>query len=740
MPSKIEEETIKTVCQDRFLSIELINGKVYINVSEIFLGKDMLFVNHRDGYKHYYKHVKWTKFKDQIILESPRVVSQTGVIIPINKDASILKNTIGVFPIIKNKSSSDRFYIDITNLVLSNSVDWDSDFKETIVADLSYIYDVEQLENEVIIKTNHVIAEKSGKKTLSVDFSFFLLPKPMQPRLFDYRMGFFCEDLVSFINHTNESAVASITRWRLEKKYKNKTLSVPVKPITFMLAPDIPKKWRPYVKAGIMEWLQAFEAAGFKNALEVKEVSEKDQEKIRNSVNYSIIRWGTRRHVRGYEDGTGSTVSQIVDLRSGEILKSDIIITSSYQHLSDDYFIRCAPMDKRAQQYPFPDDLMGELIQFVVAHEAGHAFGIKDANYGEYAYSFEKMRDKKWLQTMGHTPSVMTYARHNYIVQPKDSIDPSLLIQKVGPTDIYNIKWAYTPFISHEEENLERIVRLQDSIPWFRYINKRYEIIGPGMTDEVVDNDDPIKTTEMGLKNMERVLKLLPIVNYDKKDYTVMERLYGKTMELWYEEMSQVMSLIAGYTVQYKSGSQQGKMYKPIPYDIQKDAMDFIFLHAFNPPTWLTHPEYLTNIKYSTFPDKLTELQLKLLLKLLLPQRMKRLEYMEKSEAFKGISELFLSKFQKELFKDLNQDTFFVDARKRELQSLYVDQLCKNIEQKRTNLLADKNFMTYTNYSKSLFLNQLIQLKDLVSGSMDKDMNEIYRGHLKLILRQMEKF
>src|SRR5690606_5713180 len=162
-----------------------------------------------------------------------------------------------------------------------------------------------------------------------------------------------------------------------------------------------------------------------------------------------------------------------VDQRSGEILKADLVI-SSFQSLFEDYFVRCAPLDPRARETPVPDGLMGELLQYVVAHEAGHAFGIRDAHFGEYTYSIDKIRNEKWLYRMGHTPSVMSYARHNYIAQPEDSIPPSLLVQKVGPADAYHIQWGYQEFggaRSPEDElpYLEALIGQQDSVPWYRY-------------------------------------------------------------------------------------------------------------------------------------------------------------------------------------------------------------------------------------------------------------------------------
>ncbi|WP_339917140.1 zinc-dependent metalloprotease [Yeosuana marina] len=732
----------KIIPKKDFFGAQLVDDKVYLDVTDSMLNKDMLFVRHGDGYKHQYMQIRWTRRLHDIVLESPRVQSQLGVILPINNNPSILRNIINIFPIIEENNVMGTHRIDITKLFLGGAVDWDSSSKETIDSKLSYIEKIIHFENELIIKTTTVIIKGQTKLTKAMDYSLFLLPKTMKPRLFDYRMGFGSEDSSSPINSKLESPRASISRWRLEKKNKGEDISVPIHPIIFFMSSEIPKKWRPYVKAGILEWLRAFEAAGFKNAIQVKEILDDSESRIINSVNHSIVRWGKKRNVRGYENNPGSTISQIVDFRSGEILKSDILIGSSYQHLMDDYFIRCAPIDKRAQQYPFPDDLMGELIQSLVAHETGHALGLMDDNYGEYAYPFEKMRDVHWLKKMGHTPSIMSYTRHNYIPQPEDSIPPSLLIQKVGPMDVYSIKWAYTVFpnihrTEEEKPYLEKIVGLQDSIPWYRYNKGRDEIIGPGATNEVVDNNDPIKSTELGLKNMKRVIELLPMVNRNKKDYALMERLYGKILELWYHEMSQVISLIGGYSIQYKSGGQEGNIYTPIPIEIQKKAMNFIGFHAFNPPDWLVKPACLSKIHYSTYPDKVLEVQLKLLYSLLDPQRMKRFENMEVSHGFKEISLEMLSKLQSSLFQELKKNDVYIDRNRMELQSTYVNILDLVVNQKTKPLTADENLLTYSSQSQAVFMEQLLTLKDCINENLNKEMDAMTRGHLKRVIRNL---
>tara|TARA_R110000796_G_scaffold80122_2_gene177407 strand:- start:38 stop:2218 length:2181 start_codon:yes stop_codon:yes gene_type:complete len=724
------------------MNVHLQDNKVFLKLDENLLGKDLLFARHGKGYTH----VVWTKYLDQILLEIPRVESLSGIIIPIKDNLTIDKKIVGRFPIIKEKSDDNTFGIDITDLFKKNKIAWYSGFSETPFSDLAIIKEVVNLENEIVIKTEQVILENNSEFTTLADFSFFLLPAPMRPRLFDHRIGYFIEDELSAINHFPKHAKASISRWRLEKKYKNKQISEPITAITFFLAPNIPQKWRPYIEAGVLEWLPAFEAAGFKNAIQVKTLQVWNKNHQINSVNTSVIRWLNKDGIRGQNISGGSNISRVVDLRTGEILKSDINIGSSLEDLSDSYFIRCAPLDKRAQQYPFPDDLMGELIQSVVAHEAGHAFGIKDANYGEYTYPFDKMRDRTWIEEMGHTPSIMTYARHNYLVQPEDHISPGLLIQKVGPTDVYNIIWGYKPFPNINEPYeewpyLEDKIRQQDSIPWYRYNIANYEKTGPDCSNNVADNDNPIKSAELGLRNMKRVVELLPDVTANEKDNDLLERLYGKTQEFWFKQMQHVMSLIGGYTTYYKSGTQKSAVYAQIPFEIQIKAMEFLDLKAFNAPDWLAHPDFKLKIQYSINQDKISGYQIRLLSEALSPLRIKRLENMELSSNDDVSIKSLQSKLRIGLWRELSQETINIKYYRQEIQCAYISILAEAIiePKKYANTNPSDGYYLFSEYSKSIFLSELLSLKEDIIKNKSKVSNSATRAHLEICLLTIEK-
>lgn len=716
---------------------QLENNQVFLVVPTELLDEPLLFVLHGTGYQQ----VVWSKQREHLILKVPRVQSLVGTTIPVNQDYKIEELILGRFPIVGQDRLEDGYRVDATELFLSAQIKWYRNFvEETAVPGAGFVENVFNLEGETIVQTKRTVARNGHRKTIIADFSFFRLPEPMRPRLYDSRMGYFVEDIKEG-GHLS----GSISRWRLTRRDSASYPSDPIKPITFYFGPKVPDTWKPYITSGIMEWLPAFEAAGFTNAIEVKELAKDVTEGPRHSMGRSMILWEAYSGIRGAEDRASSTVDTYVDFRSGEILKADIVLASSYQSLSDNYFVRCAPLDDRAQHYPFPDDLLGELIQSVTAHEAGHAFGLRDGNFGEFAYPFEKMRDKEWLKTMGHTPSAMTYARHNFIAQPEDSIPPSLLIQKVGPMDSHQIQWGYMPIPGtngpfEELPELERIISVQDTVPWYRFNLDQYKPIGPGNTNEVVDNNDPIRTATLGLKNLERVMELLPHVYEGRGNSMHMERLYEKSLELWYHEMAFVMSLIGGYDIQLKSAAQEGGVYKSVDGNGQMDAMVFLGEHAFEVPDWLAAPEFSDRLYHTTNEDVLLEKQLTLLSETLNPFRMKRLEQTERNP-HKGLSKRLLAQLRRDLFKELNGNRLPIAERRQKLQRAYVKSMVSAIleELRYDRPNARENTYLYSDYSKSLFLAELDGLQKQLMKALKRVGDEITKAHLKLCLLEMDK-
>ncbi|WP_211372104.1 zinc-dependent metalloprotease [Flagellimonas olearia] len=713
--------------------------RVILELQEHILDVPLLFVRHGDGQLQ----VKWSRQRGMVQLDISWVDSKAGVQIPMYHDSRIRSHILGRFPILGDKKA--LYTIDATDLFLNADISWGSMVPETIDPKRSYIDTIVHLDNELVIRTKRTTTYAGKGRTVAVDFSFYALPEPMMPRLFDHRMAYSYEDRYSPFRTEPKTEKGSIMRWRLEKKYPEKPIGEPVRPITLYLDPNIPEKWKPYVKAGILEWLPAFEQAGFKNAIVIREMPKDSMAIVGQSINRSMVRWKALEEVRGHKGGA-STAYQITDFRSGEILKADINLGTDVNTLSDAYFIRCAPVDVRAQKYPFPDALVGSLIQAVAAHEMGHVIGINDAHFGEFAYPFEKIRDTDWLRAMGHTPSIMNYSRHHHIAQPEDGIPTDLLLQRVGPLDKFHIKWGYAPVSGTERPEdelpfLDAMILKYQTMPWFRFNYTLFEVMGPGSTDEVPDNDNPIQSTVLGLRNLERVMELIPQVNQGKRDHELMERLHSKTLDFWYAQMYRVVSMVGGYSVHNLSGKQEGTMYEPIPWEDQMKALEFLLENAFEVPEWLARPSFQAKTRYTTNIDYLLQHQLKLLEEILDPLRLQRLEYAEEAYFKSKALEIYFRVLQKSLFKELAEKEPIVGRRRQSIQKAYLSILTKGVQQEvdRDRVGLGFTLGQFSENSKVVMQVELGLLQRKMKRSLGRTKNLRSVGHLERCLFDMEK-
>ena len=723
-----------------FMTMEIVDGQLFMTIAEEVLGQPVLFVRYDKGSSRRFLQVVWSIEGNRMVLKVPSIRSTAGVTIPINPRMPREDIILAVVPFERTRENHG-YTMDITDLVLHQMIEWEPGFSEHLVPEVSLLMGVRNLGDEVIIKTRRGLLKGESKVAVPIYYGFCRLPDPMRPRRFDYRMGFYDEEVTN-LHFLLRNSRANITKCRLEKRFKDQAISIPLDPITFLMSPDIPKKWRPYVKAGIEEWLPAFEAAGFRDALVVKEVDSLDEWQV-HSIHSNMVHWSRINDVRGHEDEEyAGSVANVIDLRTGEILRGDILLQASEHSLMEKYFVRAAPLDKRAQKFPFPDELTGSLIQVLTAHEAGHIFGLKDGNYGEYAYPWEKMNDSLWLKTMGHTPSIMNYTRSSNIPQPEDNVPPDLLVQKVGPTDKYSIQWAYTEFpegTTPEEESraLEQMIRWQDTVPWYRFSNTTFETLGPSNSDEVVETNDPLKSTPLGLKNLSRVISLLPKVTNDQSDNARLERLYGKTLALWNDHMGHVLSLIGGYDIQYKPLRQSGNLYTPIAWEKQQEALDFLLTNAFAPPEWLTRPSFMAKTKYSSFPDQVMQYQQRLLQEMIMAPRLNRLTYLESRPGNEGVVETYLSRLRLGLFSELRKEHEALDRRGQGIQVLFIEQMIKILDQESPGLDKEQQFFAHSDYVKSLVMHQLMALKKDIESGMAKDLEDPSSGHWQRCLRKL---
>ncbi len=506
-------------------------------------------------------------------------------------------------------------------------------------------------------------------------WSIVRLPEvPMMPRRNDERVGFFSIRQVDF--GTAEQRAASreyITRYRLECSDRREgALCYPKKPIVYYVDPATPERWKPWVRKAILDWQPAFEAAGFKDAIVAADAPANDPDWSAEDVRHTVIRWLPSTT----ENAVGPHVH---DPRTGEILNGSVRMFHNVLNLQRDwYFTQVSPLDARARSFPMPDSLMGRLLEFVVAHEIGHTIGLQHDQIGSSTYPADSVRSATWTSRMGHSPSIMDYSRFNYVAQPEDGIALEDLVPRVGPYDRYAIMWGYKPIpgaTTPEAEIpvLDQWARMQDTIPWYRF-SASNEFGGYGTLNEAVGDADPVQSTRLGFRNIQRVVGYIAGATIRPgEDNSDVEEIYDRTVGQWATEAGHVATMVAGGTVQYKSGSQPGPVYVALPRARQEEAVRFLNENVFRTPTYLIRPELSSRIEAGGMIGRINGGQSRVLSSLLDDGRLNRLleqEALNPGGAYPLSS--MLDDVREGLWSELASGRPVIDAYRRELQMDYL--------------------------------------------------------------------
>lgn len=532
---------------------------------------------------------------------------------------------------------------------------------------------------------------RTGTISMQMSQSMYLLPEqPMQPRLYDKRVGWFT---VSQIDYGSEALKADektyIRRWRLEPKdpeaYARGELVEPVKPIVYYLDPATPDKWRPYFRKGIEDWQVAFEAAGFKNAIIAKDAptKEEDPDWSPEDARYSTVRYvaTTTRNAMG---------PSVSDPRSGEIIESDIVWYHNHlRSYRNRYLLETGAANPKARTLNTPDEEIGEMMRMVISHEIGHALGLPHNMKASYAYPTDSLRSPSFTHKWGLASTLMDYTRYNYVAQPGDG--DVRWVRMLGPYDSYAINWGYR-FIpsaksaAAEKPTLKAWINEKAGDPVYLFGgSNRFD---PSSQTECV-GDDPIKASSYGFSNLKIVAKnLKEWTSTPDEGYEDVEELYGELLGVWSRYSGHVVTNVGGVYEKLLTTNQEGDVYTHLAKKEQAAALDWLNENVFVTPNWLIQADVVKNISPSGIVEKIQQLQARQVRNLLNNSRLERMidnEALNGSEAY-SLTEM-LSDLRKGIWSEA-QSGSKSDAYRRNLQRAYVIRLGELLN-KETMLRSD---------------------------------------------------
>ena len=759
--------TDKAVTDNGLFDVHKIDDKYYYEINDSLLGRDMLMVTRivkmatelpLSRHKMSEQVLKWEKFDNNILLKQASYSKFANDSLPISiaVSNSNFEPIIASFKISVKNKDKNSYVIDVTSLYKNDvkMFGFPQSTRKTykissLDSKLSFIESIRSF--PLNIETKHIKTYKSsdsrnGQISMVLNNSMVLLPKePMRRRYFDERVGWFTSSQTDYgIDNQEAETVRYLDRWRLEvkdediEKFKSGELVEPKKPIVYYLDPATPKKWRKYLKDGIEDWNVAFEAAGFKNAVIVKypPTKEEDPDWSPEDVRYSTVRYLASPSL----NANGPHVS---DPRSGEIIESDINWYHNVMKLLRNwYFVQTAAVDPEARGVEFKNEVMGELIRFVSSHEFGHTIGLPHNMGSSSAYPVDSLRSATFTKKYGTAPSIMDYARFNYVAQPGDegvALMPSDWDNpNVGLYDIYSVKWGYKPILDVSEEEEKSILR-----SWIR--EKENDLtyrFGPSgaldpsaQTEDLGDN--AVKASEYGIANLKRIMpNLIKWTTEDGETYEELKYMYNQVLGQFRRYMGHVANNIGGVYQYYKTADQDGAVYTHVSKEHQKACVNFLNNHLFNTPYWMIEKDILNKIEFAGMTNRIRTVQSSYLNNILDFGKMAR---MIENEALNGNNAYTLENFMNDvkngIWSELRNGKK-IDVYRRNLQRTYIQRLGYIManEQPRRQGSFWANYTTPVNVAvsdiRSSTLGTLLNLRKELSKSVKKYSDQNTKNHL----------
>ena len=774
-----KEKTYSDIINDKaktdigLFDVHKVEDKFYYEINDTLLGRDMLMVTRIvnmskeipiNRHKMSEQVLSWQKFDNKILLKEISYSNYASDSLAIKEAVSNanFEPIIASFKIEVENKEKNSVVIDVTSLYKNDIKSFGypqySRKRNKITAldsKLSFIESIRSFPMNIEakhIKTYKSSESKNGQISMVLNNSMILLPKePMKRRYYDERVGWFTTSQTDYgIDNQEAETIRYLDRWRLEikdediEKFKNGELVEPKKPIVYYVDRATPIKWRKYLKQGIEDWQAAFEFAGFKNAIIAKDppTNEEDPEWSPEDIRYSVVRY----LASPIPNANGPHVS---DPRSGEIIESDINWYHNVMKLLRNwYFIQTSAVDPNARGVEFKDELMGELIRFVSAHEVGHTLGLPHNMGSSSAFPVDSLRSVTFTKKYGTAPSVMDYARFNYVAQPEDKgvvLMPSQWESpNIGVYDKYSIMWGYKPILDVSEKEEKNILKkwITDKEDNLMYRFGPSGGIDPSSQTEDL-GDDAIKASNYGIKNLKRIIpNLVEWTTEDGETYDDLEYMYSQVLNQFRRYIGHVTTNIGGVYQYYKTSDQNGAVYTHVDKVHQKSCLIFINENLFETPYWMINKEILNKIEYAGSTERIRSLQSSYLNRILDFGRMARMienEALNRSNAY-SLNEM-MSDLKDGIWSELERGKS-IDVYRRNLQRSYISRLAyimKNVQPSRpgwedyiTSVTVDVSDI------RSITMGSLTELKKDLKKASKKYSDKNSKSHLNYCISMID--
>ena len=596
--------------------------------------------------------------------------------------------------------------------------------------------------------------QRTGSISLEVNHSMVLLPEePMRPRLFDERVAMISIQQTDYGSDAQYSKTNRyVTRFRLEPSdmdaFERGELVEPIKPIVFYIDPATPEIWRPYFKAGVDEWNEAFEAAGFKNAIRAEMAPVDDPDFSLLDARYSVIRY-VANPIHSANAGP-----DVIDPRSGETIRAHMNMYHNVMKRLHWWSVsQTGPRNPEVQKLHVSTEEMGEYLRYVVSHEMAHALGYPHNQRGNTAYSIDDLRSPEFTNAHGNSSSVVGRTRFNYVAQPEDG--DVKIHRKVGEYDLWSVKWAYTPLPQVDTAEEERPIlnewileRADDPAMQFGYGRDDFD---PTQTTESIGSDW-VRASELGMKNLHRVVpNLIGWMGEEGDTYHEIMKRYMQLYVHWGRMTERVITAIGGSREEHKTVGQPGEVYTALTKEDQQRSMAFLDEHLFATPEWLLDKELVRKFEHVGTVERVRWYQVTGLNALLSPHRLERLveQHAMLGDETYGPAGM-LDDLRGSIWKELH-GADRVDTYRRNLQRAYIDRLeylLSEATAEAPNPPADyrpdlgfvelrTDFHIQQSDIRPLIVEQLEELQSEIESALSNTSDRYTRTHYNYVLKRI---